>query len=92
MGTPSVRFLVFDVETVADGALVSKLRYPEQSLEPREAIELYRKELLEQQNSDFIPYTFQIPVSVVIAKVSDDLRSKLVEKFAADLKPFIRNL
>jgi hypothetical protein len=65
---------VFDVETVADGALVSKLRYPEQSLEPREAIELYRRELLEQQNSDFIPYTFQIPVSVVIAKVSDDFR------------------
>ena len=38
---------------------------PDQGLEPREAIDLYRKELLEQQNSDFIPYTFQVPVSVV---------------------------
>ncbi len=72
--TPSVRFLVFDVESVADGTLVSKLRYPDQSLEPREAIGRYRRELLEQQNSDFIPYTFQIPVSAVIAKVSDDFR------------------
>jgi 3'-5' exonuclease len=86
VGTPTVRYLVFDTESVADGVLVSKLRYPDQSLEPREAIELYRKELLEQQNSDFIPYTFQVPVSVVIAKVSDDFR--LIDVVALDEPAF----
>lgn len=86
MGTQSVRYLVFDVESVADGNLVSKLRYPDQLPEPREAIELYRKELLEQQGTDFIPYTFQVPVSVVIAKVSEDLR--LLDLVALDEPAF----
>jgi predicted PolB exonuclease-like 3'-5' exonuclease len=86
VGTQPVRFLVFDIESVADGTLVSKLRYPDQPLEPREAIELYRKELLEQQNSDFIPYTFQVPVSVVIAKVGDDFR--LLDVVALDEPAF----
>ncbi|MHB8969200.1 MAG: 3'-5' exonuclease [Pirellulaceae bacterium] len=86
MVTPSVRYLVFDIESVADGNLVSKLRFPGQGLEPREAIDLYRKELLEQQNSDFIPYTYQVPVSVVIAKVSDDLR--LLDLVALDEPEF----
>ncbi len=72
MGSASVRFLVFDVESVADGELVAKLRYPDQTLAPCEAIDRYRKELLERQDSDFIPYTYQVPVSVVIAKVADD--------------------
>jgi predicted PolB exonuclease-like 3'-5' exonuclease len=67
-----VRFLVFDVESVADGDLVARLRYPDQTLAPCEAIERYRKELLEEQDSDFIPYTYQVPVCVVIAKVAED--------------------
>jgi predicted PolB exonuclease-like 3'-5' exonuclease len=86
VGTQVVRYLVFDVESVADGNLVAKLRYPDRDLEPREAIDLYRQELLEQTNSDFIPYTFQVPVSVVIAKVSDDLR--LLDLVALDEPEF----
>ena len=86
VGTQAVRYFVFDIESVADGDLVAKLRYPDQPLDPQEAIELYRKELLEQKNSDFIPYTFQIPVSVVIAKVSDDLR--LLDVVALDEPAF----
>ena len=86
MGTQAVRFLVFDVESVADGTLVSKLRYADQQLEPREAVDVYRKELLEQQNTDFIPYTFQVPVAVVIAKVSDDFR--LLDLVALDEPAF----
>jgi len=69
-----IRYLVFDIETVADGALVSKLRYSEEGLEDREAVDRYRKELMEKYESDFIPYTFQVPVSVAIAKVAADYR------------------
>ena len=65
-----VRYLIFDIESVADGALVAKVRYPGESLSAEQAIARYRGELLEQRGTDFIPYTFQMPVSVVVAKVS----------------------
>ena len=65
-----VRYLIFDIESVADGALVAKVRYPGDSLSPEKAITRYREELLEQRGTDFVPYTFQMPVSVVVAKVS----------------------
>jgi predicted PolB exonuclease-like 3'-5' exonuclease len=69
-----VRYLVFDVESVADGRLVSKLRFPEENLDPDEAVARYRAELIETQGNDFIPYTFQIPVAVAIAKVDASFR------------------
>jgi 3'-5' exonuclease len=69
-----VRYLVFDVESVADGSLVSKLRFPSENLAPEEAIARYRGELLEQHGSDFIPYTFQLPISIVVAKIDAEFR------------------
>src|SRR5829696_8305853 len=69
MGKHGVRYLVFDVESVADGGLVAKVRYPGQAIEPAEAVARYRAELLEKYGSDFIPYTFQVPVSIVVAKL-----------------------
>lgn len=68
------RYLVFDTESVADGALVSRLRYGGQGLDADEAVRRYRAELIEKYESDFIPYTFQVPVSVAIAKVGVDFR------------------
>jgi 3'-5' exonuclease len=70
MATPPVRYLVFDTESVADAPLVARLRYPGQSIEPREAVRRYRDELMEKYESDFIPYTYQVPISVAVAKVS----------------------
>lgn len=64
-----VRYLVFDAESVADGDLVSKIRYPGQGLSALDAINRYRAELLEKYETEFIPYTFQIPVSIAVAKV-----------------------
>lgn len=69
-----VRYLVFDLETAADGALISKVRYGGERLEPAAAVKRYRDELLAQFDSDFIPYTFQFPVSAAIAKVGADFR------------------
>jgi len=69
MGKHGVRYLVFDVESVADGALVAKVRYPGQDLAPADAVARYRAELMEKYGSDFIPYTFQVPVSIVVAKL-----------------------
>ena len=68
----SVRYLIFDTETVADGNLVARLRYPHEKIEPKKAVARYRAELMEKYGSDFIPYTFQIPVSIAVAKVTAD--------------------
>lgn len=84
--TSSVRYFVFDIESVADGQLVSKLRYADQQLPPTEAVQRYREELIEKHGSDFIPYTFQLPISLVIGKVSDDFR--LLDLVALDEPEF----
>jgi predicted PolB exonuclease-like 3'-5' exonuclease len=69
-----VRYLVFDIESIADAALVKKLRYGKESIEPAEAVGRYRAELMEKYDNDFIPYTFQIPISVAVGKVAGDFR------------------
>jgi predicted PolB exonuclease-like 3'-5' exonuclease len=78
----AVKFLVFDVESVADGDLVSKIRFPGEDLSGDEAIARYRAELLEKTGSDFIPYTYQVPVSVVVAKI--DANYAMVDLVALD--------
>jgi hypothetical protein len=68
-------FLVFDIESVADGRLIQRIRYPDQpELTPEQTVAKYRAQLLETSNgkSDFVPHTFHLPVSVAIAKVAGD--------------------
>ena len=77
-------YFVFDIESVADGALVSRLKYPGENLAPAEAIAKYREELLKENGKDFIPYTYQLPVSLVIAKVARDF--SLLDLVALDEK------
>lgn len=77
---------MFDIESVADGDLVSKIRYSNEGLSSAEAISRYQAELMETRNSDFIPYTFQIPISVVVAKVAEDFR--LLDLVALDEPEF----
>ena len=67
----SPAYFVFDIESVADPALIAKVHFGGK-VTPEESVRKYRDELLAQNNSDFIPYTFQIPVSVVIAKIAKD--------------------
>ena len=54
--------------------LVAKLRYAGEVLAPAEAVRRYRAELMEKYDNDFIPYTFQVPISVAVAKVTADFR------------------
>jgi 3'-5' exonuclease len=83
---PTVRYLVFDIESVADGELVSKIRYPGQGLSAADAIRRYRDELMAKYETDFIPYTFQLPASVVVAKVAADF--SLIDIVALDEPQF----
>jgi len=86
MAAAGVEYLVFDVESVADRELVARIRYPREAIEPAEALRRYRAELMEKYGSDFIPYTFQIPISVVAAKLSGDFQ--LIDVVALDEPEF----
>ncbi len=62
------QYFIFDSETIADGRLIQRVRYPEHSeWTAQETIAHHRAELMETKGSDFIPHTFQLPVSVAIA-------------------------
>ena len=69
-----VQYLIFDIESVADPELVAKVHYAGKEIEPQAAVRQYREELLSAtaNKSDFIPYTYHLPVSVAVAKVDGD--------------------
>lgn len=68
-----VRYLIFDIETVGDGNLIQRIRYPDEQLIPRQAVARYRSQLVEETGKDVLPLTFVLPVSVAVAKVRADL-------------------
>ena len=74
MTDAAIRYFVFDTESVADGSLVRQLRYPDEEIDPQAAITRYRQELMEKYESDFIPYTYQLPISIAVAKISQQFR------------------
>ena len=67
-------FLVVDTESIPDGRLLSMVKYRDLGLTPEEAIERARSEARDASytNSDFLPYTFQIPVGVCVVRVAQD--------------------
>lgn len=69
-----VEYLIFDIETVGDGDLIQRVKYPDLDLSPKEAIHHFQEELLEKTGRDVLPPTFTLPVSVAIAKVTADFQ------------------
>ncbi len=73
---PQTGFLVFDTESVPDGRLIARVKYPGQELAPEEAIARAQAEAREasRDGSDFLPVTFQYPVAVCVLRVGSDFR------------------
>ena len=71
MSSAPVRYLLFDVESVVDGALLKAIEYPDETYSPEQAIAVCQKERLEKVGREFIPYTFQFPVAVAVAKIDE---------------------
>jgi predicted PolB exonuclease-like 3'-5' exonuclease len=69
-------FLILDTETVPDGRLVASVKYPDENLSPEAAIEKAQAEARERSRdgSDFLPVSFQYPVSICVARVGPDFR------------------
>jgi len=78
MNYEEVKYLVFDVESIPDEKLIKMVRYPNEEISEKEAVRKYQEELLELSGgkSEFIPVTFQLPVSIAIAKVRADFSLK----------------
>jgi hypothetical protein len=69
-------FLVLDTESVPDGRLIARVKYPGEDLSPEEAVRRAQAEARERSltNSDFLPVTFQYPVAVCVIRVGPDFR------------------
>ncbi|WP_020473108.1 ribonuclease H-like domain-containing protein [Zavarzinella formosa] len=80
-------FLVIDTESIPDGRLLQMVKYPEQNLTEAEAIEKARQDARDASynGSDFIPYTFQLPVAVCVARVGTDFGLQAVACLDAPL-------
>src|SRR5437588_1680018 len=72
-GSPT-RYLVLDTESVPDGRLLAKVKYPGENLPPEEAIQRAQAEAreLSRDGSDFLPVTFHFPVAVCVLRVAAD--------------------
>lgn len=67
-------FLILDTESVPDGRLLAKIKYPEHNLTPEEAVGRAQTEAREssQSGSDFLPVSFHYPVAVCILRAGND--------------------
>jgi 3'-5' exonuclease len=67
-------FLVFDIEAVADGDLVSRVKYPGAGLGAREATARFRAELMAEKGRDILPATYMLPIALAVAKIDAGYR------------------
>jgi predicted PolB exonuclease-like 3'-5' exonuclease len=76
----STAFLVLDTESVPDGRLIAKVKYPGEQLTPEEAVARAQAQARERSpgGSDFLPVTFQYPVAVCVIRVGADFRLQAV--------------
>jgi predicted PolB exonuclease-like 3'-5' exonuclease len=79
-GGSSTAFLILDTESVPDGRLIARVKYPEDNLSPEEAVARARAEAREHSptGSDFLPVTFQYPVAVCVVRAGADFRLQAV--------------
>ncbi|HKI30737.1 MAG TPA: 3'-5' exonuclease [Gemmataceae bacterium] len=84
---PPTAFLILDTESVPDGRLVARVKYPGEDLTPEEAIAKAQAEARERSltGSDFLPVTFQYPVAVCVVRVGADFRLQAVTCLDAPL-------
>lgn len=83
-------FLVLDTESVPDGRLLGKVKYPHDNLTPEEAVSRAQAEAREQSRSgsDFLPPSFQVPIAVCVIRVAADFTLQRITSLGApDFRP-----
>lgn len=69
-------YIIVDVESVPDGSIISRTKYPLDGYSDSEAVSHALFDATADGKSDFIPYTHQIPVAVGLAKISPEYELK----------------
>ena len=71
---PETAFIILDTESVPDGQLLARVKYPDEALTPDDAIQRAQGEAREssRDGSDFLPVTFQVPIAVCVLRVAAD--------------------
>ena len=77
-------FAIFDVETRVDKHLLNQVYFEGHGLSDSEAYERYREELRRRRDSDFLPITLHVPISIAIGNVGDDYVLRAVESLALE--------
>lgn len=77
-------FMVIDMETRVDKALLRAVQYRGQALSDDEAYERMRDELGRASGSDFFPLAFHLPISVALGRAGDDHVLHSLEVLGAD--------
>lgn len=82
-------FLVVDTESVPDGDLLARVKYPGEGLTPAQAVERAGREQAETSwnKSDFIPVSFHLPVAICVIRVGSDFA---IQQFACLDAPHFR--
>lgn len=71
---PTTAYLIFDTESIPDGDLLRRVKYPHDGLTAEQAIARAQQEARDTSytGSDFLPVTFQVPVAISVLRVADD--------------------
>jgi len=74
--TSDTAYIIFDTESVVDGALLARVLYPGDELSPTEAVARLEETLRREDPEDkgFIPVSFQVPVGIGVARVGADFK------------------
>src|SRR5262249_23058802 len=85
--TPTTAFLVLDTESVPDGRLIGRVKYPGEELSPEDAVARAQAEARERwpAGSDFLPVSFHYPGAVCVIRVASDFRLEAVTCLDAPL-------
>lgn len=69
-------YIVFDTESVPDAALLSRVLYPGESLDPAAALRRLELEITggKSEEKAFIPVSFHVPVAIGVARVGRHYR------------------
>jgi len=74
-----MQFAIFDVETRIDKGLVRAVYFPREEVSEEEAYDRVRKQRLAENQTDFFPISFHIPISIAVGRVNEERVLTLVE-------------
>ncbi len=73
-GGAATAFLVLDTESIPDGDLIRRVKYPGETLTVEEAIARAQADARDTSvvGSDFLPVTFQVPIAICVLRLAAD--------------------